>query len=117
MRYRKLDDDGDMVFGGGQSSFYRDQPEAVRQAVVTRLALWTGQWFLDLSAGTPWQTQVLGKYTTSVRDAVLRRRIKQTTGLTSLDSYSSTFDPETRSLVVEAVVSTQYGQTKIVESL
>lgn len=113
MRYRKLDADGDMVFGGGQAAFYRDQPEAPAQAVQTRLALRTGEWFLDTSAGTPWNTKVLGKFTASVRDATLRKRIIGTQGVTEITAYSSTFDPATRKFSVEATISTAYGQTTV----
>ncbi|WP_083331557.1 hypothetical protein [Brucella inopinata] len=39
MRYRKLDENDDYVFGGNLASFFIDQPEAPAQAVKTRLML------------------------------------------------------------------------------
>src|SRR5260364_424406 len=55
MRYRRLDAAGDYAFGRGLSDFEQDTPEAVAQAVKTRLALRFGEWFLDTSDGTPWR--------------------------------------------------------------
>lgn len=117
MRYRKLDADGDMVFGGGQAAFWRDQPEAVAQAVKTRLAMRLGEWFLDTSAGTPWNTKVLGKFTAPTRDATIRARILRTTGVTSIDAYASTFDPNTRRFSASATISTVYGKATISEPI
>ena len=117
MRYRKLDAGGDMTFGGGQTAFYRDQPEAVAQAVETRLAMRFGEWFLDTSAGTPWDTKVLGKFTSATRDSTIRARILGTTGVAAIDSYSSTFDPDTRRFSATATISTPYGKIKISEPL
>src|SRR5260363_163740 len=51
MRYRRLDAAGDYAFGRGLSDFEQDTPEAVAQAVKTRLALRFGDWFLDTSRG------------------------------------------------------------------
>lgn len=117
MRYRKLDDAGDMVFGGGQAALYRDQPEAVAQAVKTRLAMRLGEWFLDTSAGTPWNTKILGKFTAATRDSTIRSRILGTTGVTAIDAYSSTFDPDRRAFAAAATISTRYGQAKISEPI
>lgn len=117
MRYRKLDASGDMVLGGGQAAFYRDQPEAVAQAVRTRLAMRLGEWFLDTSAGTPWNTKVLGKFTAATRDATVRSRILGTTGVVSIDAYSSTFDPDRRAFAAAATISTAYGKTKVSEPI
>ena len=52
MRYRKLDAAGDMTFGNGIGAFYVDIPEAPAQAVMTRLRMEQGEWFLDAKAGT-----------------------------------------------------------------
>lgn len=43
MRYRREDENGDYTFGRGDSGFFVDCPEAVAQAVKTRLQLWQGQ--------------------------------------------------------------------------
>lgn len=109
MRYRKLDANGDYVFGHQQADFYRDQPEAVAQAVQTRLELFTGEWFLDTTDGTPWRTDVLGKYTQGAYDSVIKDRILTTEGVQSIESYSSTLNRQTRNLSVTALISTIYG--------
>jgi len=119
MRYRKLTPGlrqsvfGDYTFGRGPQNFWVDVPDAVGQAVLTRLKLETGQWFLDLEEGTPWNTQVLGKYTEDVRDPILRARILQTQGVKELIDYSSNLNRETRGFSVSAIVDTIYGRTVI----
>jgi hypothetical protein len=117
MRYRKLDANGDYTFGHGQADFYRDQPEAVAQAVETRLRLFTQEWFLDLSEGTPWREEVLGKYTQNAYDTVIKDRIIGTQGLSSLDTYDSSRNADTRALSVQATITTIYGQSSIETTL
>lgn len=113
MRYRQLDADGDYVFGGEQADFHRDTPGAVAQAVLTRLKLFEGEWFLDTTAGTPWRTEVLGKYTGGVYDAVIRQRILDTQGVTELAAYAASLDVERRALSVAATINTQYGTAQV----
>lgn len=117
MRYRKLDANGDYTFGHQQADFYRDQPEAVAQAVKTRLGLFTGEWFLDTTDGTPWRTDVLGKYTQGAYDAVIKARIIDTEGVQSIDAYSSTLDRSSRALSVQASISTIYGTATVQATL
>lgn len=117
MRYRKEDANGDYVFGHGASDFYQDVPEAVAQAVKTRLSLFAGEWYLDTSDGTPWRTEVLGKYTKETYDAVIRDRILGTDGVQEIVSYSSTFDGDSRALSVSATITTVYGQAPIATTL
>lgn len=112
MKYRKLDASGDYVLGSG-ADFLQDTPETVSQAVRTRLALWTGEWFADISDGTPWDTEVLGKYTSLTRDAVIKERILGTAGVVSIDEYTSIFDGNTRALSVVATITTAYGTTTV----
>ena len=113
MRYRKLDANYDMVFGHGQADFWRDQPEAPAQACLTRLSLWLGEWFLNPADGTPYATKVLGKFTTSTRDPVLRARISGTPGVKSIVSYGSQVNHDTREFNVQATIDTIYGNVTI----
>lgn len=117
MRYRKLDANGDYTFGGQQADFYRDSPDAVAQAVQTRLRLDRGEWFLDVTDGTPWSAEVLGERTVATRDAAMKKRILGTPGVTQIDSFESAVDPETRRYSVTVTITTAYGQTTISEAL
>jgi hypothetical protein len=117
MRYRKEDANGDYVFGNQLADFYTDVPEAVAQAVKTRLALFTGEWFLDTTDGTPWRVEVLGKYTKDIYDAVIQARILGTQGVNEITSYSSTFDGDSRTLSISATIDTQYGNTPVATTL
>lgn len=117
MRYRALDADGDMTFGRSQGNFLINSPEAVAQAVLTRLRLMTGEWYFDLSEGTPYRTSVLGRQSALTYDAAFRDRILGTPGVREMLSYESRFDPETRNLPVRATVDTIYGETSVTVSL
>jgi hypothetical protein len=114
MRYRKLDANGDMVFGNDQASFYVNQPEAPAQAVMTRLNMFQGEWFLDRTAGTPWNTQVLGNRTASTRDQVIKARTLGTQGVSGIASYSSDLDRRTRVFSVSEAIDTIYGAAQTV---
>ncbi len=113
MRYRKLTETGDYSFGSGQLDFYRDVPEAVGQAVKTRLLLWLGEWFLDITEGTPYMQGILGKHSQQIADQTIQQRIKLTQGLVDIEEYSSTLDRDTRKLSVDCTVNTIYGPTKL----
>lgn len=115
MRYRKLDNTGDYSFGHGQADFYRDSPECVAQAVLTRLRLFAGEWFLDVSEGTPWTQAVLGMHTADTRGPALRERILNTEGVTEIISFDAVYNGETRKLTVNATIGTRYGEAVITE--
>ncbi len=117
MRYRKLDVNGDYTLDNG-AAFFVDTPEAVAQAVLTRLRLWQGEWFIDITDGTPWNSEILGKRQQGISpDTAVRTRILQTKGVTEILSYSSSFDGNTRKLAVTATVGTVYGTATITEVL
>ncbi|RQZ78853.1 hypothetical protein DF056_20895 [Burkholderia cepacia] len=117
MRYRKLDADDDYVFGGSANDFLVNTPEAVGQAVLTRLRLHRGEWFLDTTVGMPWETDVVGKYTTGTADAAIRACILGTTGVVEITAYASSRDSDTRALTVTATITTLYGTTTIETTL
>lgn len=106
--------EGDYLFSGN-SPFLVDSPEAVAQAVKTRLRLFSGEWFLDDRVGLD-LNKILGNNTQSSRDYEVKRRILGTRGVRSIVSYSSQVTPQRR-FVVEATVDTDYGYVNITETL
>lgn len=113
MRYRKLDSNGDMAFGSQQANFWRDVPEAPAQAILTRLRLWLGEWFIDTTEGTPYQQAVLGMHTSATVEPAIRRRILGTQGVTTIESFDMVRDTENRVVSINAVVNTEYGTVEV----
>lgn len=112
MRYRALDANGDYTFGQGQANFLVNSPAAVAQLVATRLRLWTGEWFLDVTDGTPWLQDVIGKGTGPIYDLAIQQRILGTQGVTSINGYSSSLNRATRKLAISVTeLVTIYGKT------
>jgi len=117
MRYRALTADGDYQLGN-QRAFLIDSPDAVAQAVSTRLRLWRGEWFVDVRDGTPWNEEILGKRQRGISpDGAIKRRILQTEGVREILSYNSNFDGNTRQLSISATIATIYGEAQISERL
>lgn len=113
MRYRAQDSNKDYTFGKAGSNFLVNSPEAVAQAIATRLRLAEGEWFLDITQGTPYNPQILGMGAVSTFDAAIKQVIMGTQGVTNIMNYSSGVDPNTRAVVISCTVSTQYGQTSL----
>ena len=117
MRVRALDQNGDYRFGAGSSNFLVNSPQAVLQCVVTALKLFQGTWFLDTTAGMPWNTKVLGFNTQSLQDASIQNVIRGVQGVTGIASYSSSFNKTTRELFVVAEITTAFGNISLTTSL
>lgn len=113
MRYRKLSSSGDYSFGNGQLDFYRDVPEAVGQAVKTRLQLWLGEWFLNTQEGTPYMLGILGKHSKEVADVTIQDRVEGTQGMVNISQYESEINPDTRAMTVNLEINTIYGPTAL----
>lgn len=110
MKYRALSATGDYQFGRS-GIFLTDSVEAVAQAILTRLQLWAGEWFLDDREGTDYQGKILGYGTQGTRDQEIKTRILETPGVVELIAYSSSITD--RQMKVAAEVRTQYGTTTI----
>jgi hypothetical protein len=113
MKYRKLDQNNDMTFGNQRADFYIDTAEGVAQAVMTRLKLWVGEWFLDVSEGTAYQQAVLGTGTRETIEPAIRTRLLDTQGVESIDRFLVKINPTTRVVSIEATISTIYGQVTV----
>lgn len=111
MRYRALSPAGDFQYGRS-GLFLTDSPEAVAQAVKTRLLLAAGEWFLDSDEGTPYSTKILGYGTKNTRDLAIKARVLDTPGVTELVSYFSTVTPD-RLFLVTATINTKYGPASV----
>lgn len=111
MRYRKLSPTGDYLFGNGLNDFWINVPDAPAQAVKTRLLLWLGEWFLDLTEGTPFLEGILGKHSQATADQTIQNRVTGTQGVTDILNYSSVLNPDRRTLSVEMEIDTVYGPT------
>lgn len=112
MKYRKLDANGDYTLGTGQD-FYANTPEAVAQAVKTRLSLIEGEWFLDDTAGFPWRKYVIGKLPSNAYDALIQAYVLETAHVKDIVEYSSSLDRNTRALTVNVTITTDYGQATV----
>lgn len=115
MRYRQDDLNGDYVFVGA-SNFLTNTPEAVAQAVGTRLRLLVGEWFLDQREGLD-HTLILGYGTQATRDREIQQRILGTRGVLRITQYSSSVDTGTRAFRVNCTITTAYGEVVISEVL
>jgi hypothetical protein len=113
MKYRKLDSAGDYSFGRGDLDFHIDSPSGVAQAILTSLNLFQGQWFLDLTEGMPWYTQIAGFNTQASYDAIIKNKIQTVQGVNSILRYTSELDHDTRTLSVETQVDTEFGAVTV----
>lgn len=111
MTVRLLDSDGDITTSGRQ---FTTEVEEVAQTVKTRLRLFLGEYFRDVTDGTPWWESILGKEgTLSSKEAIIKNRIIRTEGVTQLIEFSTDFDINTRAYTVTAGILTQYGSTTV----
>ena len=109
MTVRLLDADGDISTSGQQFATGREE---IAQTVQTRLRLFLGEYFRDVTDGTPWWESILGKEgTLSSKEAIIKSRIIRTEGVEQLIEFSTDFDINTRAYSVSAGILTPYGET------
>jgi hypothetical protein len=114
MRYREMTPEGDYTFCSGTTRFLVNTPAAVAQAVLTKLRLFTEEWFLDSREGVE-RRNILGYGTQGTRDHEVRQRILATPGVRRILSYSS--QVSARAFTVAARIDTIYGPIDIQEVL
>jgi hypothetical protein len=68
-----------------------------------------GEWFVDVTDGTPWNTEVLGERTQQTRDVVVRDRVNTTPNVTAMTAYQSQMDVNQRTWTATMAVATAYG--------
>ena len=115
MRQRALSTPGDFTFGLNTPPL-RDSSACVAQAVMSRLRLTAGEWFLDALEGTRYNDLILGHNTAGTRDLAVRSRILDTPGVLRIREYISFVDA-TRAFVVIATIDTVYGSAAVISSI
>lgn len=116
MIYRKLDENGDYVFGGNKNSYVSDA-YAAEQAVVTRLRQLIYEWWEDLEDGLPLWQQILGSRDKENAEKIIRERISKTQYVKGILSFEADWDNEKRHLTIRAAVDTEFGQIEIEEAM
>ncbi len=113
MTVRRLDANGDIVTSGQQ--FITERLEA-GQTVVTRLKLFLNEYFRDLTEGTPWFQDILGKATNlGVKEAAIKRRILQTEGVNSIITFDTNFDINSHEYEVATTILTDFGEISLAQ--
>lgn len=107
MRYRALDENGDMVMRNGQA--YLEGVDAVRQACATRLRLLLYEWWEDVKDGIPWWQNIIATRNIDVALQLIRKRIQGTDNVLSILNMEHQWNNETRTLTVKVVGLSTYG--------
>ena len=109
-RTRKLDDNGDFTISG---SVWIYDIEAVAQTIDTRLKLFSGEFWRDVTEGTPWIESILTKNnrtnTIQSKISILKNRILNTGGVVSILEWNTDFSYQDRKLSVQATILTEFG--------
>lgn len=120
MKYRKLDENGDMIFGNNKYDFLLDT-NAVAQAIKTKILLLKKEWWEDVRIGTPLFTSMLGsamipEQKTAI-DLVLRDRILEVPNVESILDFESEFDRNKRKYLMRCKVETSFNKIETIEML
>ena len=100
--YRRLDENGDMVFGQSNTGILQDRA-AMAQVLKTRLAAVEGEWWEGDDGALPYFSEILG--------ARGVERIMDTIGVLSVENVESTF--EHREYRFKCDVNTVYGSIQV----
>lgn len=111
---RKLDENGDMVFGAGSEGMLYGL-DAMKQILRSRLSVVAGEWWEGDRTAIPYLPDILGAPATrSVKDALdlmIINRIVDTVNVISVSNVKSSF--ENRVYRFSCDVQTIYGETEV----
>lgn len=112
MTVRRLDPEtGDIVTSGVQ---FTNEREEVAQTITTRLKLFLGEYFRNITDGTAWFELVFNKQAEPAsRDAEIKRRIIETPDVQVILSFESDYDIQLRTYTVSTEVLTTFGAVQL----
>jgi hypothetical protein len=107
MIIRKLNGSHDWTFGKGQAD-YATAEDAINENIQTRILSWVNDCFFALTDGIDWRSRLeVGQ-----RDALIdeiRSLILNSFGVIGINSVQSTFDGNTRALIIQYDIQTIYS--------
>jgi hypothetical protein len=110
-------EDGDLALQSNRMQLC-DGKTQLKQALLARLRVFRGEWFLDLQAGTPYFEQILGKNNNpGGPEGALKEVITQTPGVRSLQEFSFELDRRTRVAAVSFTVDSDFGPLSLQEEI
>jgi hypothetical protein len=93
---------GDIVTSGSDQFLYAK--ESTGAGVYHRLRIFFGEYFLDITDGTPWFQSILGKAPQDVAEAALKQRIISAPGVIAITAFSFEIEKLTRRITVDCTV-------------
>lgn len=115
MIYRKLDANGDYVFGNNKLD-YIDGKEAVAQAIKTKICLFYQEWWENLSLGIPMFQSIIGKVADSNEQMTITllvtQRITEISEVTTVKNVEINYNNDVRTISLSLNVDTIYGEVK-----
>ena len=112
LKYRKLNENGDMLFGHGGNDFLYGL-DAMAQVVMTRLKAIRNEWWEGDETALPWFTDILGaragQFKKDEVDLMIIERLMDTIGVISVSDIESAYT--NRQYMFRCKVQTVYGET------
>ena len=114
LRYRKLDEDGDMMLGAVEPPML-NKLEAMPQLIRTRLLTFEGEWW-ESNDGLPLFTEILGRPRSEddrlSAELAIINHLTETVGIIAVYDVASEFIP-TRGFRFQGRVKTVYGDVEV----
>tara|TARA_R110000822_G_scaffold84867_3_gene199023 strand:- start:7009 stop:7374 length:366 start_codon:yes stop_codon:yes gene_type:complete len=107
---RSLNSNNDIIIQDGRIKIVEDGAEVV-QHVRTRLHFYLEEWFLDLTAGTPYYQEIFTKPANLANiESILKAKVLGTDGVDSLTKFTMDYEGgSSRRLTVSFSAETIYG--------
>lgn len=99
MRVAGITKDGDFNFGRGLAS-YKIKSDAINQNVVTRIRLFTDDWFLDTDNGNPWFDLFGGRAQASKIRRQVEHSVMTTEGVLRINKIEVIEDTKERTMSI-----------------
>ena len=103
MTIRQWDrESGDIVTSGAR--VFLSGKEATAAGIYHRLRMFFGEWFLDITDGTPLFQSILGKADQQAAEAAIKQRIISAPAVVAITDFSFSSDRNSRRIVVDCTV-------------